>query len=178
MEPGGSPPPVRTESGTGWVLVCDVTAAIRLLMRINLELAGFEVLEAGDGQAALDLLDRNPDRLPAVILLDAQMTPLDGWGAVAAIRADPALAHLPVVMVTASLQQREKERSIAEATSREEGKPEGAIAKITEGRLNGFYKEVALLDQPSVTENKKSVKAVLDAAGTTVKRFVRFEVGA
>jgi CheY-like chemotaxis protein len=84
--------------------VCDDTASIRLLMRINLELAGFEVLEAGDGQAALDVLDRNPDRLPAVILLDAQMTPLDGWGAVAAIRADPALA---------SLQQREKERSIA-----------------------------------------------------------------
>ena len=71
-----------------------------------------------------------------------------------------------------------KEREIAEATSREEGKPEAAIAKITEGRLNGFYKEVALLDQPSVTENKKSVKAVLDEAGTTVKRFVRFEVGA
>ena len=113
MEPGGSPPPVRTESGTGWVLVCDDTASIRLLMRINLELAGFEVLEAGDGQAALDLLARNPDRLPAVILLDAQMAPLDGWGAVAVIRADPALAHLPVVMVTASLQQREKERSIA-----------------------------------------------------------------
>ncbi len=70
-----------------------------------------------------------------------------------------------------------KERELAEATSREEGKPEQAIAKITEGRLNGFFKEVALLDQPSVTENKKSVKAVLDAAGTTVKRFVRFEVG-
>jgi CheY-like chemotaxis protein len=113
MEPGGSPPPVRAASGTGWILVCDDTASIRLLMRINLELAGFEVLEAGDGQAALDLLDRNPDRLPAVILLDAQMAPLDGWEAVAAIRADPALAHLPVVMVTASLQQREKERSIA-----------------------------------------------------------------
>ncbi len=72
----------------------------------------------------------------------------------------------------------EKERSIAEATSREEGKPEQAIAKITEGRLNGFFKEVVLLEQPSVTENKKSVKTVLDAAGTTVTRFVRFEVGA
>jgi CheY-like chemotaxis protein len=93
--------------------VCDDPESIRLLMRINLELAGFEVLEAGDGQAALDLLARNPDRLPSVILLDAQMAPLDGWGAVAAIRADPELEHLPVVMVTASLQQREKERSIA-----------------------------------------------------------------
>ncbi|MGZ5400892.1 MAG: translation elongation factor Ts, partial [Nocardioides sp.] len=47
-----------------------------------------------------------------------------------------------------------------------------------EGRLNGFFKEVVLLEQPSVTENKKTVKSVLDAAGTTVTRFVRFEVGA
>ena len=71
-----------------------------------------------------------------------------------------------------------KEREIAEATSREEGKPEQAIAKITEGRLNGFFKDVVLLEQPSVTENKKSVKAVLDESGTTLKRFARFEVGA
>jgi elongation factor Ts len=71
-----------------------------------------------------------------------------------------------------------KEREIAEATSREEGKPEQAIAKITEGRLNGFFKEVVLLEQPSVTESKKTVKSVLDEAGTTVSRFVRFEVGA
>jgi elongation factor Ts len=70
------------------------------------------------------------------------------------------------------------ERQIAEATSREEGKPEQAIAKITEGRLNGFFKDVVLLEQPSVTENKKTVKAVLDESGTTLKRFARFEVGA
>ncbi|MEZ5112983.1 MAG: translation elongation factor Ts [Nocardioidaceae bacterium] len=72
----------------------------------------------------------------------------------------------------------ERERSIAEATAKEEGKPEQAIAKITEGRLNGFFKEVALLDQPSVTDNKKSVKQVLDEAGIQIKRFARFEVGA
>lgn len=71
-----------------------------------------------------------------------------------------------------------KEREIAEATAREEGKPEQAIAKITEGRLNGFFKDVALLDQPSVQDSKKNVKAVLDEAGVTVKRFARFEVGA
>lgn len=71
-----------------------------------------------------------------------------------------------------------KEREIAEATAREEGKPEGALPKIVEGRVNGFFKEVALLDQPSVTDSKKTVKAVLDGAGVTVKRFARFEVGA
>jgi elongation factor Ts len=72
----------------------------------------------------------------------------------------------------------EKERSIAEATAKEEGKPEQALPKIVEGRLNGFYKDVVLLEQPSVTDSKKNVKAVLDAAGVSVKRFARFEVGA
>jgi elongation factor Ts len=71
-----------------------------------------------------------------------------------------------------------KEREIAEAAAREEGKPEQALPKIIEGRLNGFFKDVALLDQPSVQESKKSVKAVLDEAGVTIKRFARFEVGA
>jgi elongation factor Ts len=70
-----------------------------------------------------------------------------------------------------------KEREIAEATSREEGKPEQAIAKITEGRLNGFFKDVVLLEQPSVRDNKKSVKQVLADSGVTVTRFARFEVG-
>ena len=72
----------------------------------------------------------------------------------------------------------EKEREIAEATAREEGKPEQAIAKITEGRLNGFFKDVVLLEQPSVSDDKKTVKAVLEAAGTELKRFAHIEVGA
>jgi len=71
-----------------------------------------------------------------------------------------------------------KEREIAEATAREEGKPEQALPKIIEGRLNGYFKDVALLDQPSVTDSKKSVRAVVEEAGITVKRFARFEVGA
>lgn len=70
----------------------------------------------------------------------------------------------------------ETEKRIAEATAREEGKPEGAIAKITEGRVNGFIKEVVLLDQASVQDNKKTVRQVLAEANTTVTRFVRFEV--
>jgi elongation factor Ts len=69
------------------------------------------------------------------------------------------------------------ERRIAEETAREEGKPEQALPKIIEGRLTGYYKDVVLLDQPSVSDNKKSVKALLDEAGVTVTRFVRFEVG-
>jgi elongation factor Ts len=71
-----------------------------------------------------------------------------------------------------------KEREIAEATSREEGKPEQALPRIIEGRVNGFFKDVVLLEQPSVQDSKRTVKAVLDDAGVTVKRFSRFEVGA
>ncbi len=71
-----------------------------------------------------------------------------------------------------------KEREIAEATAREEGKPEQAIVKITEGRLNGFFKEQVLLEQSSVQDNKKTVKALLDEAGVTLKRFAHIEIGA
>ena len=72
----------------------------------------------------------------------------------------------------------DNERRIAEATAREEGKPEQALPKIIEGRVTGFFKEVVLLDQPYVRDNKKTVKAVLDEAGVTLKSFARFEVGA
>jgi len=71
----------------------------------------------------------------------------------------------------------ENERRIAEATAREEGKPEAALPKITEGRVTGFYKQVVLLDQPSVQDQKKTVKQVLADAGVTLTRFARFEVG-
>ncbi|HHY07091.1 MAG: translation elongation factor Ts [Lawsonella sp.] len=70
-----------------------------------------------------------------------------------------------------------KEREIAEATAREEGKPEKALPMIVEGRLNGFYKDVCLLDQPSVTDNKKSVGQLQDEAGNKIVGFLRFEVG-
>jgi elongation factor Ts len=69
------------------------------------------------------------------------------------------------------------ERHVAEETTRAEGKPEAALPKIVEGRLNGFFKQVVLLEQESVQESKKSVKQVLDAAGVTVSAFAHFEVG-
>jgi len=71
----------------------------------------------------------------------------------------------------------ESERHIAEQTAREEGKPEQALPKIVEGRVNAFFKDFVLLEQPSVTDQKKTVKQILDEAGVTVQRFVRFEVG-
>lgn len=69
------------------------------------------------------------------------------------------------------------ERRIAEETAKAEGKPDQALPKIVEGRVNGFFKDTVLLEQPSVADSKKTVKAMLDEAGVVVNRFVRFEVG-
>ncbi|MGI5153458.1 translation elongation factor Ts [Plantactinospora sp. CA-294935] len=69
------------------------------------------------------------------------------------------------------------ERRIAEQTAREEGKPEAALPKIIEGRVNAFFKDYVLIEQASVADNKKSVKQMLAEAGIEVTRFVRFEVG-
>lgn len=71
----------------------------------------------------------------------------------------------------------ENERRIAEATAKEEGKPEAAMPKIIEGRVNAFFKDTVLLEQPSVTDPKKTVAQVLADQGTTVTGFARFEPG-
>jgi len=71
----------------------------------------------------------------------------------------------------------ETERRVAEQTAKEEGKPEQAITKIVEGRVNAYFKDFVLLEQPSITEPKRTVKQIIDEAGLTVERFARFEVG-
>ncbi|MBK5306675.1 MAG: elongation factor Ts [Frankiaceae bacterium] len=70
-----------------------------------------------------------------------------------------------------------KEREIAEATAREEGKPEAALSKIVEGRVNGFYKDSVLIEQAFAKDNKKTVGKVLEEAGVSVLGFARFKVG-
>jgi elongation factor Ts len=69
------------------------------------------------------------------------------------------------------------ERRIAEETAREEGKPEASLTKIIEGRVTGFVKEVSLIEQSFAKDAKKTVKQILDEAGTAVKAFHRFRVG-
>jgi len=70
-----------------------------------------------------------------------------------------------------------KEREIAEETARNEGKPEVALAKIVEGRVNGFFKENCLLDQDFAKDNKLSVAKVLENSSLKVASFLRFRVG-
>jgi elongation factor Ts len=69
------------------------------------------------------------------------------------------------------------EKHIAEATAREEGKPEAALPKIVEGRVNGFFKDRVLLEQSSVQDSKKTVKAYATENGADITGFVRIEIG-
>ncbi|KRB38043.1 translation elongation factor Ts [Microbacterium sp. Root180] len=72
----------------------------------------------------------------------------------------------------------EKEREIVTEISRNEGKPEAALPKIVEGRVNAFFKQVSLLDQDYAKDNKLSVAQVAKDAGLTLTGFARFKVGA
>jgi elongation factor Ts len=69
----------------------------------------------------------------------------------------------------------EKERQTLETLSRNEGKPEAALPKIVEGRLNGFYKEVALLDQPYAKDDKQTISQLIGKA--EIIRFAQVEIG-
>jgi elongation factor Ts len=71
----------------------------------------------------------------------------------------------------------DKERRIAEQITREEGKPEQAIGKIVEGRLNAYFKDVVLVEQAFVKDQKTTVRQVLTSGGVTVTGFARFQVG-
>ena len=71
----------------------------------------------------------------------------------------------------------EKERRIAEQITRDEGKPEQAIGKIVEGRLNAYFKDVVLTEQAFVKDQKTAIKQVLAQNGVAVTGFARFQVG-
>jgi elongation factor Ts len=133
-----------------------------------------------DGTVETYLHKRAADLPPAVGVLVEYESGTDGKGAGAAHAVALQIAALKARYLTREDVPSDivaDERRIAEETARNEGKPEQALPKIVEGRVTGFYKDVVLLDQPSVSDNKKTVKQLLDEAGVTVTRFVRFEVG-
>ncbi|MFK3980258.1 translation elongation factor Ts [Micromonospora sp. NPDC050397] len=133
-----------------------------------------------DGTIAVYLHRKAQDLPPAVGVLVEYTGKSDEAGDADARAAAMQIAAMRPQFVTRDevpAETVESERRIAEQTAREEGKPEAALPKIIEGRVNGFFKDYVLVEQPSVTDNKKTVKQVLAEAGITVTRFVRFEVG-
>ena len=129
-----------------------------------------------DGQVATYMHRRASDLPPAVgVLVEYEGGDLES--ARAAAMQVAAMRPLYVSRAEVPDEVVAKEREIAEATAREEGKPEQALPRIVEGRVNGFFKDVVLLEQPSVRESKRTVEAVLADSGVTVTRFARLEVG-
>ena len=71
----------------------------------------------------------------------------------------------------------EKERSVAQAKAAESGKPAEIVAKMIDGSVQKYLKEVSLFNQPFVKNDKQTVEQMLKAAGTTVKAFTLYVVG-
>jgi elongation factor Ts len=131
---------------------------------------------AFDGAVTTYLHRRDPDLPPTVGVL-VEYTGDDAEAARGAAMQIAAMRPRYVTRDEVPEDVIATERRIAEETAREEGKPEQALPKIVEGRVNGFYKDAVLLEQSSVQDSKKTVKALLDGAGVTVTRFARFEIG-
>ena len=94
----------------GRVLVVDDSDVIRKLISVNLELEGFEVVTAVDGQ---DALDKIIEVAPDVMTIDVVMPRLDGYDTVAKVRADPRTSHLKIAIVTACAQEADIRRGEA-----------------------------------------------------------------
>jgi elongation factor Ts len=118
----------------------------------------------------------NPDLPPQIGVLVATDKPAEVARDVAMHIAAMSPSYLDRDSVPAEVVA--GERRIAEETAREEGKPEQALSRIVEGRVNGFFKDNVLLEQAFAKDNKKTVKQVFTEAGVSATGFARFRVGA
>ena len=132
-----------------------------------------------DGPTATYLHRRSSDLPPAIGVVVAYTGDGDEAAEAARGAAMQVAAARPLYTTREEVPSEvvDNERRIAEATAREEGKPEKIIDKIVDGRLNGYYKDAVLLEQDSVSVDKKTVGKVLEEAGVGVRTFARFEVG-
>jgi elongation factor Ts len=140
----------------------------------KLELGRYALLEGGYVATYLHKSDRD---LPPTIGVLVQ---LDGENEAVAREIAQQIAAGGAQYVTRDQVPADvvaKERRIAEEITREEGKPEQAIPKIVEGRVGAFFKDIVLIEQPSVKDPKQTVKSVLAAGKVNVEAFARFRVG-
>lgn len=119
---------------------------------------------------------KSPDLPPQIGVLVATDAPHDVARDVAMHTAAMKPGYLTRDAVPAEVVERE--RRIAAEKSREEGKPEQALPRIVEGRVDAFFKDTVLVEQKYAKDLSKSVTQVLAEAGVTVSAFARFEVGA
>ena len=143
-------------------------------LKEKLELGRFARFEGGYVTSYLHRSDRAlPPTLGVLVQLDKANDE------VARDLAQQVAAMRPLYATRADVPRDvvEKERRIAEQITREEGKPEQAIPKIVDGRVNAFFKDVVLTEQAFVKDQKQPVSRVLADGGVTVLGFARFQVG-
>jgi CheY-like chemotaxis protein len=107
------------------VLVVDDEPDVLLLCRVNLEFEGYEVVEASDGEQAMERLREQPFD---VVLLDVMMPKMDGWQVLEAVKADDDLKDLPVVMLTAKVQDQDQIRGWSQGAADYITKPFSPLA--------------------------------------------------
>ncbi|MFZ0754204.1 MAG: translation elongation factor Ts [Trebonia sp.] len=164
---------LTTEAGQGKTVEQLIEEASSLIKE-KIELGRYARFEGGYVTSYLHRSDRDlPPTLGVLVQLDkpSEDVARDLAQQIAAMRPQYVTRDEVPADVT------EKERRIAEQITRDEGKPEQAIAKIVEGRVGAFYKDVVLTEQAFVKEPKQSVAQVLKADGVTVRGFARFQVG-
>ena len=132
------------------VLVVDDEPDVLLLCRVNLEFEGYEVMEASDG---VEAMSRVRERRPDVILLDVMMPRMDGWQVLTELKADEALQDIPVVMLTAKVQDQDQIRGWSSGASEYITKPFSPLS------LSQVLEDV-LADGPDDEERRRSM--VLD----------------
>ena len=111
---------MTTATTSPLVLVVEDNAVNRYLVRYLLEAAGCRVVEAEDGAQALVVAQRER---PDLILLDIQLPGLNGYDVLARLRADPMLAGVPVIALTAHATAQDRERALAAGCVDHVGKP-------------------------------------------------------
>lgn len=129
------------------ILVVDDEPDVLLLCKVNLEFEGYNVKEAHDGEEALSVIaSENPD----LVLLDVMMPGMDGWQVLSSIKADSTTSHIPVVMLTAKVQERDQIRGWNGGVSDYVTKPFNPIA------LSQTVRRALEPESPEVAERRRN----------------------
>ncbi len=140
----------------------------------KIDVRRFEVLEATDGGKVIDYI--HPGAKLGVLVEMTGDGDLDDAGRDVAMQA---AAMNPIAATRADVPQdvQDKEREIGREQARAEGKPEQILDKIAEGKLNRYFKDNVLVEQPFVKDSSLTVQQMLDKSSASLKRFVRFALG-
>ena len=141
------------------ILIAEDNAVNRELLRELLEIRGYTVVEACDGEEALRIIEQTQ---PDLVLLDIGMPLLDGFGVIRKIRENPRFASMPVVAVTAYAMQGDREKILSSKFDGYLSKPVDARSLVQElDRVLGQQGEQEVsADEPSASKGSGKARAV------------------